>query len=221
MRNVREQYEQIWQSTVLALESQREQSERDIVALSTRLNLLADEVVFQKRMAIVQAILLLSCLFLVIFSRGVPIPYLAALQEQAGGIAYPSSSPYPGQGPHDIYKSDPGIPPPDAQTLSDNVPVVSVSSFEAAPNMPSKRIPHHSLSETTEPHEPICEDGEEEYSRRHPLPSPPAEDKYQYVSYLDQEPRFHSLHHSSPALLNTPRKPLPSLPEHLASNQDS
>ncbi|EHK21027.1 uncharacterized protein TRIVIDRAFT_171029, partial [Trichoderma virens Gv29-8] len=88
MRNVREQYEQIWQSTVLALESQREQSERDIVALSTRLNLLADEVVFQKRMAIVQAILLLSCLFLVIFSRGVPIPYLAALQEQAAGIAY-------------------------------------------------------------------------------------------------------------------------------------
>ncbi|EGR44370.1 uncharacterized protein TRIREDRAFT_52709, partial [Trichoderma reesei QM6a] len=69
MRNVRDQYEQIWQSTVLALESQREQSERDIVALSTRLNLLADEVVFQKRMAIVQAILLLSCLFLVIFSR--------------------------------------------------------------------------------------------------------------------------------------------------------
>ncbi|EHK51056.1 hypothetical protein TRIATDRAFT_210501 [Trichoderma atroviride IMI 206040] len=219
MRNVREQYEQIWQSTVLALESQREQSERDIVALSTRLNLLADEVVFQKRMAIVQAILLLSCLFLVIFSRGVPIPYLAALQEQAGGIAFPSSPPYPGQGPHDIYKSDPGIPP-DAQTLPDNVPVVSVSSFEAAPNVPSKRKPH-SLSETTEPHEPICEDGEEEYLRRHPLPSPPAEDKYQYVHYLDQEPRFHSLHHSSPALLNTPRKPLPSLPEHLASSQDS
>ncbi|PNP40465.1 hypothetical protein TGAMA5MH_07461 [Trichoderma gamsii] len=220
MRNVREQYEQIWQSTVLALESQREQSERDIVALSTRLNLLADEVVFQKRMAIVQAILLLSCLFLVIFSRGVPIPYLAALQEQAGVIAYPSSSPYPGQGPRTtIYKSDAGIPP-DAQTLPDNVPVVSVSSFEAAPNVPSNRIPH-SLSETSEPHEPICEDGEEEYPRRHPLPSPPAEDKYQYLHYLDQEPRFHSLHHSSPALLNTPRKPLPSLPEHLASNQDS
>lgn len=219
MRNVREQYEQIWQSTVLALESQREQSERDIVALSTRLNLLADEVVFQKRMAIVQAILLLSCLFLVIFSRGVPIPYLAALQEQAGGITYPSSPPYPGQGPHNIYKSDPGIPP-DAQTQPDNVPVVSVSSFEAAPNVPSKRI-SHSLSETTEPHEPICEDSEEEYLRRHPLPSPPAEDKYQYVHYLDQELRFHSLHHSSPALLNTPRKPLPSLPEHLASSQDS
>ncbi|KAL7918506.1 UNC-like C-terminal domain-containing protein [Trichoderma austrokoningii] len=221
MRSVREQYEQIWQSTVLALESQREQSERDIVALSTRLNLLADEVVFQKRMAIVQAILLLSCLFLVIFSRGVPIPYLAALQEQAGAIAYPSASPYAaGQGPHNIYKSDAGVPPDDAQALPNNVPVVSVSSFEAAPNVPSKRIPH-SVSETTEPHEPICEDGEEEYPRRNSLPSPPVEDKYQYVHYLDQEQRFHSLHHSTPTHLNTPRKPLPSLPEHLASSQDS
>ncbi|KAL6894927.1 UNC-like C-terminal domain-containing protein [Trichoderma evansii] len=218
MRNVREQYEQIWQSTVLALESQREQSERDIVALSTRLNLLADEVVFQKRMAIVQAILLLSCLFLVIFSRGVPIPYLAALQEQAGGIVYPSASPYSSQGSHNLYKSDTGIPP-DEQTLPDNVPVVSVSSFEAAPNVPSKRIPH-SLSETTEPHEPICEDGEEEYPRRNPLPSPPVEDKYQYVHYLDQELRFHSLHHPTPVHPNTPRKPLPSLPEH-SSSQDS
>ncbi|KAK1240343.1 hypothetical protein MKX08_007785 [Trichoderma sp. CBMAI-0020] len=174
MRNVREQYEQIWQSTVLALESQREQSERDIVALSTRLNLLADEVVFQKRMAIVQAILLLSCLFLVIFSRGVPIPYLAALQEQAGGIAYPSSPPYPGQGPHNIYKSDPGIPP-DAQTLPDNVPVSPMNQFvKTAKKSIRDGIPYQ-------------------------------------VRRLK----------TSTTLLNTPRKPLPSLPEHLASNQDS
>ncbi|KAK4238585.1 UNC-like C-terminal-domain-containing protein [Achaetomium macrosporum] len=70
LRNVRTQYEQIWQSTVLALETQREQSEREIVALTSRLNILADEVVFQKRMAILQSVLLLSCLVLVIFSRG-------------------------------------------------------------------------------------------------------------------------------------------------------
>lgn len=93
LRGMRDQYDQIWQSTVIALESQRDQSERDIVALSSRLNLLADEVVFQKRMAIVQAVLLLCCLFLVIFSRGVPIPYLAPLLEQnssAGLYAGPS-----------------------------------------------------------------------------------------------------------------------------------
>ncbi|KAM7200274.1 Sad1 / UNC-like C-terminal domain containing protein [Rhypophila sp. PSN 637] len=74
LRNVRTQYDQIWQSTVIALETQRDQSEREIVALSTRLNVLAEEVVFQKRMAILQSVLLLSCLVLVIFSRGLGGP---------------------------------------------------------------------------------------------------------------------------------------------------
>ncbi|KAK3340485.1 UNC-like C-terminal-domain-containing protein [Neurospora tetraspora] len=69
LRNVRQQYDQIWQSTVIALETQREQTEREVVALSGRLNVLADEVVFQKRMAILQSVLLLSCLVLVIFNR--------------------------------------------------------------------------------------------------------------------------------------------------------
>ncbi|KAI1311023.1 UNC-like C-terminal-domain-containing protein [Xylaria venustula] len=70
LREVRTLYDHIWQSTVIALESQREQTEHEIVALSTRLGVLADEVVFQKRMAIVQSVLLLGCLVLVIFSRG-------------------------------------------------------------------------------------------------------------------------------------------------------
>ncbi|KAL6695263.1 UNC-like C-terminal domain-containing protein [Trichoderma pleuroticola] len=222
MRNVREQYEQIWQSTVLALESQREQSERDIVALSTRLNLLADEVVFQKRMAIVQAILLLSCLFLVIFSRGVPIPYLAALQEQAAGIAYTSPPPYSGHGSHGYYKPDPGVQA-DEQPLPSHIPVVSVSSFEAAPNVPSKRMTFSSL-ETTESHQPIREAGQQELPRRHPslgTTGSPNGDSYPDVHHLDHEPRFHPLRHPAPNHLNTPRKPLPSLPEHLVSAQDS
>ncbi|KAI8634920.1 hypothetical protein F5Y19DRAFT_410866 [Xylariaceae sp. FL1651] len=70
LREVRILYDQIWQSTVIALETQREQTEREIVALSSRVGFLADEVVFQKRMAIVQSVLLLGCLVLVIFSRG-------------------------------------------------------------------------------------------------------------------------------------------------------
>ncbi|QYS99313.1 SUN domain-containing protein [Trichoderma simmonsii] len=222
MRNVREQYEQIWQSTVLALESQREQSERDIVALSTRLNLLADEVVFQKRMAIVQAILLLSCLFLVIFSRGVPIPYLAALQEQAAGIAYTSPPPYSGHGSHGFYKPDPGVQA-DEQPVPSHIPVVSVSSFEAAPNVPSKRMTFSSL-ETTESHQPIREAGQKELPRRHPSHGTPGsqdDDNYSDIHHLDRESRFHPLRHPAPNHLNTPRKPLPSLPEHLVSNQDS
>ena len=69
LRDFRHQYDQIWQSTVLELSSQREQSQHEILALSTRLSLLADEIVFQKRMAIVQFGLILMCLGLIIFSR--------------------------------------------------------------------------------------------------------------------------------------------------------
>lgn len=69
LRGFRQQYDEIWQSTVISLESQRDESKREILAVSTRLNILADEVIFQKRMSIVQSILLLLCLGLVIFSR--------------------------------------------------------------------------------------------------------------------------------------------------------
>lgn len=69
LRDFRHQYDQIWQSTVLELSSQREQSKHEVFALSARLSLLADEIVFQKRMAILQFVLILLCLGLVLFSR--------------------------------------------------------------------------------------------------------------------------------------------------------
>ena len=72
LRDFRHQYDQIWQSTVLELSSQREQSQHEVLALSARLSLLADEIVFQKRMAIVQFGLILLCLGLIIFSRHSP-----------------------------------------------------------------------------------------------------------------------------------------------------
>ncbi|KAL8804151.1 MAG: hypothetical protein Q9200_005937 [Gallowayella weberi] len=70
IREFRTQYDQIWQSTVLELSSQRHQSQLEIAALSSRLTLLADELVFQKRMAILQFLLILLCLGLALFSRG-------------------------------------------------------------------------------------------------------------------------------------------------------
>lgn len=73
LRAARQQYDQIWQSTVLALEAQREQSQREVVALTGRLAVLADEVVFQRRMAILQSVLLLACMALVVFSRGLAV----------------------------------------------------------------------------------------------------------------------------------------------------
>ncbi|KAL8759503.1 MAG: hypothetical protein Q9199_000724 [Rusavskia elegans] len=70
VREFRNQYDQIWQSTVLELSSQRQQSQLEIAALSTRLTLLADELLFQKRIAILQFLLILLCLGLALFSRG-------------------------------------------------------------------------------------------------------------------------------------------------------
>ena len=69
MREFRSQYDQLWQSTVLELSSQRVQNQKEIVALSTRLSLLADEVVLQRRIAIMQFLLILVCLGLVLFGR--------------------------------------------------------------------------------------------------------------------------------------------------------
>jgi hypothetical protein len=82
LRKFNRQYEQIWQSTVVELETQRDQSQREITAVSTRLNILADELVFQKRMSIIQSILLLLCLGLIIFSRvfaGLDMPIVQSI----------------------------------------------------------------------------------------------------------------------------------------------
>lgn len=69
LQGFRTAYDQLWQSTVIELEGQREQYQREMLALSTRLTLVADELVWQKRMGIVQSTLLLLCLALVLFNR--------------------------------------------------------------------------------------------------------------------------------------------------------
>ena len=69
LREFRNQYDQIWQSTILELSAQREISQHEILAISARISLLADEIVYQKRIAILQFALILLCLCLVIFSR--------------------------------------------------------------------------------------------------------------------------------------------------------
>lgn len=88
---LRQQYEEVWQSTVLALETQREQSQAELIALSSRLNVLADEVVFQKRMSIGQSTLLLCCLVLIIFSRSVTYTMPLVNWQPAFGNTLPGS----------------------------------------------------------------------------------------------------------------------------------
>ena len=76
LRDFRQQYDQLWQSTVIELDNQREQYQRDVLAINTRLGILADELIFQKRMSVLQIVLVLLCLGLVLFSRGAINNYL-------------------------------------------------------------------------------------------------------------------------------------------------
>ena len=85
LRDFRSQYEQLWQSTVLELSAQRESSRQEVMALSSRLSLLADEIIFQKRMVLLQFVLILLCLCLIIISR--------ASSSSLLGVNYPELSP--------------------------------------------------------------------------------------------------------------------------------
>jgi hypothetical protein len=69
LHGFRQAYDQLWQSTVIELEGHREQYRREMLALSSRLTMVADELVWQKRMGTVQSTLLLLCLGLVLFGR--------------------------------------------------------------------------------------------------------------------------------------------------------
>jgi len=70
LQGFRQAYDQLWQSTVIELDGQRESYQREMFAMSSRLTMVADELVWQKRMGIVQSTLLLLCLALVLFGRG-------------------------------------------------------------------------------------------------------------------------------------------------------
>jgi len=69
LRSFRNMYDQLWQSTVIELENMKERQKSEMGEIGARLSLLADELVWQKRMAVVQSTLLLVCLGLVLFVR--------------------------------------------------------------------------------------------------------------------------------------------------------
>ena len=108
LRDFRNQYDQIWQSTVLELSSQRELSQHEVFALSARLSLLADEIVFQKRMVILQFILILLCLGLAIFSRSGPSATHLELPPLVHNAIYKSSVSLSRDTPQ--FESPPGSP---------------------------------------------------------------------------------------------------------------
>lgn len=76
LKQLREQYDQAWRSVALEFEHQRIQYHQEIHSLSAQLGVLADEIVFQKRVAVIQSIVVLLCFGLVLFTRGAVGSYI-------------------------------------------------------------------------------------------------------------------------------------------------
>ncbi|TKA64195.1 hypothetical protein B0A49_06873 [Cryomyces minteri] len=98
LRGFRQQYDQLWHYTVVELENQRDQQRREILAISSRLTILADELVFQKRLAIAQSTMVLLCLGLVLFARAggglLELPLMQQVMNKSqGALRSPDFSP--------------------------------------------------------------------------------------------------------------------------------
>lgn len=91
LREFRQQYDQLWQSTVIELEMQRERYHHETEAMNARLGILADELIFQKRISILQMMLVLICLALVLFTKGTFNQYLELPLVQSVLARSPSS----------------------------------------------------------------------------------------------------------------------------------
>lgn len=70
LKEFREQYDHVWKSVAFEFEHQRIRYHQEVHAMSAQLGVLADELVFQKRVAVIQSVMVLCCFALVLFSRG-------------------------------------------------------------------------------------------------------------------------------------------------------
>jgi hypothetical protein len=70
LREFREQYDYVWKSVAFEFEHQRMRYHQEVHSLSAQLGVLADELVFQKRVTMIQSIMVLCCVAVVLFSRG-------------------------------------------------------------------------------------------------------------------------------------------------------
>ncbi|KAJ5223590.1 hypothetical protein N7468_008132 [Penicillium chermesinum] len=69
LKEFREQYDHVWKSVAFEFEHRMRYHE-EVQSLSAQLGILADEIVFQKRVTVIQSIMVLCCFAFVLFSRG-------------------------------------------------------------------------------------------------------------------------------------------------------
>ncbi|KAI1331320.1 hypothetical protein F5Y16DRAFT_361176 [Xylariaceae sp. FL0255] len=141
LRDMRTLYEQLWQSTVIALDTQREQTEREMVALSSRVGVLADSLGVLKTQVMVQSVLLLGCLVilvLVIFSPSVSSSAVESFYPRLASPIIPSTPPK-----NKSSQARENLETTYELNSSENTPVGSGSQYSTRTdaNIGSKRVP--------------------------------------------------------------------------------
>ena len=69
LKQFREQYEDVWNLVTVEFNNQKLRYHKEIFSFSSQLSLLTDELVFQKRLSVIQSIVVLFCFGFVVFSR--------------------------------------------------------------------------------------------------------------------------------------------------------
>ena len=190
----RRDYEQLWQSTVIELENQRRGYREENQRLERRLEGLADEVLWQKRMVVVQSTLLSLCLGLVIFARvgtggdSVGAVWTRAAQGRGKGWMSPSAAWSPALSPVSAKRGQRASSPlwregvvSDGDTYVDaDTPAEETEEHESPPRAPRPELMFQPPTPRMASHERLPEEEEEvldslsEERELRPLPAPAA-----------------------------------------------
>ncbi|GIK00476.1 hypothetical protein Aspvir_004501 [Aspergillus viridinutans] len=153
LRQFREQYDQVWKTVALEFETQRIQYHQEIFSLSAQLGVLADELVFQKRVAVIQSIMVLFCFGLVLFSRGAVSSYMEFPSVQnmvSRSYSLRSSSP-----PFSSPSMSPSSTRPTSSYRGGNRRNITDDTQDSAPSPTIAYSPPTPTSETSAPFESI------------------------------------------------------------------
>ncbi|RHZ44973.1 Sad1/UNC domain protein [Aspergillus thermomutatus] len=153
LRQFREQYDQVWKTVALEFENQRIQYHQEMFSLSAQLGVLADELVFQKRVAVIQSIMVLFCFGLVLFSRGAVSSYMEFPSVQnmvSRSYSLRSSSP-----PFSSPSMSPGSTRPASSYRGGHRRNISDDTQDSAPSPTIAYSPPTPTSETSAPLESI------------------------------------------------------------------
>lgn len=166
LREFREQYDHVWKSVALEFEHQRMQYHQEVHSLSGQLGVLADELVFQKRVTVIQSIMVLCCFALALFSRGSGNNYMEfpavqrmvarsySLRSSSPNFASPSASPGSTRPTSSSYRENSGH----RRNLSDSSDQDSAASPTTAysPPTPTSSSPTEGdVEETDKIEEPV------------------------------------------------------------------